>query len=131
MDSRDEEIREKVEFEYLNQDFKRKRYFPKTEKSVKLVLNNLFARKSFSQTLVNDDLADAWNQSISEVKLSGKVQQKTRTANVRNGVLEILVANSSVHQELMFQKRKLLKLIQKKIDTQQITDLRFKIGAIG
>ena len=119
------------DFEYLNQDYQRKKWYPKREKNVKSLVNQLLARKGFSQTIVNDEIGEAWQSVASKTILGDKVQIKTRTGTVRSGVLEIIVENSSIHQELMFQKRKLLKAIKAKLSSNQITDLRFRIGSVG
>ena len=121
---------DEIEFGYLGQDFERKRRFPRREKKVSQIVNQLLARKGFSQTLVNDEIGDAWQKIAATTILGEEAVKKTRTGSVKSGMLEIIVANSSIHQELMFQKRKLLKAIQAKVPSKQLVDIRFRIGAI-
>ena len=54
----------------------------------------------------------------------------TRPGNVRRGVLEVLVRNSSVLQELGFLKAKIVKTLTKLVPEQQIRDVRFRVGTI-
>ena len=50
--------------------------------------------------------------------------------NVRRGVLEVLVSNSSVLQELSFLKPKAIKTLTRLVPEQQIKGVRFRVGPI-
>ena len=124
MDARQEEM----EFEHVSQDFQRKRRFQKREKKANQIINQLLGRRGFSQTLVNEEIGAAWEKIVAKTILGEHAVKKTRTGNVKSGVLEIIVDNSSIHQELMFQKKSLLKAMT--AYSKQLTDLRFRIGTV-
>ena len=54
----------------------------------------------------------------------------SRLGNIRRGVVEVTVSNSTVLQELTFQKTELLKKITTALPDQKIRDLRFRVGSV-
>ena len=54
----------------------------------------------------------------------------TRVGLIRRGVLEVLVGNSSLLQELTFQKSSLLEKLKTQLPDAKLRDLRFRIGAM-
>ncbi len=61
---------------------------------------------------------------------AGPLAVYTRVGQVRRGTLEVIVANSTLIQELTFQKGGLLESIARLLPDQPIRDLRFRLGAI-
>jgi hypothetical protein len=59
-----------------------------------------------------------------------KIARDTCPGNVKRGVLEVLVRNSSISSELAFLKSKIIKTLTKLAPEQQIRDLRFRVGTI-
>jgi hypothetical protein len=49
---------------------------------------------------------------------------------VRRGTLEVLVANSTLLQELGFQKKALLESLGQLLPDEKIQNLRFKVGNV-
>ena len=82
------------------------------------------ARKGYSQLDSQQELVSAWDQIIGQ-----SLRSKTQIAQVRGGVLEIIVSSSAVHQQLVFQKTELLKKLQARW-SEKIKDLRFKVGPV-
>ncbi len=95
-------------------------------KKVADVLSNLMSKRGYARVLATGSLDDAW-QKIIGPRFAGD----TRPGNIKRGVLEVLVASSSVLQELTFQKKQILTKLKTEAPDQKITDLRFKVGAIG
>ena len=56
--------------------------------------------------------------------------QYTRVGQLRRGTLEVVVANSTLVQELGFQKQALLKNLAGLLPAEGIENLRFRVGNI-
>jgi len=67
----------------------------------------------------------AWREAAGPL-----VAKYTRPGSVRRGALEVIVANSTLVQELGFQKHALLKTLQQLLPEAGINNLRFRIGNI-
>ncbi|MEM7782325.1 MAG: DciA family protein [Planctomycetota bacterium] len=100
----------------------RQRYF-RRPKSTKDVLSRLMARKGYSQTETQNELELVWSDLIGQ-----KWNSKSKATVIRNGVLEVVVVNSVVHQQLEFQKKKLLIQIQQRLSKNNIKDIRYRVG---
>jgi hypothetical protein len=50
---------------------------------------------------------------------------------VRRGVLEVLVGNSTLAQELGFQKKSLVKRLAELLPEEKIRDLKFRVGPLS
>ena len=48
----------------------------------------------------------------------------------RRGVLEITVRNSTIMQELVFQKTELIQTLTDRLPEAKISDLRFRVGVV-
>lgn len=94
--------------------------------SIGNILAGLMARKGFARVQGAAALDAAWKQAAGEL-----IAQHTRVGAVRRKKLEILVANSTLVQELGFQKAALLKALKALAPDEPIDDLRFKVGPIG
>ncbi len=82
------------------------------------------ARRGYGRLLAHSDYNDAWE------RISGDLSSSSRPGQLKRGVLEIVVANSTVMQEMAFQKRTLLAQLRADLPEQKIRDLRFVIGAL-
>jgi len=67
----------------------------------------------------------AWSEAAGPL-----AAQYSRIGQLRRGTLEVVVANSTLIQELTFQKGGLLKSLARLLPDQPIQDLRFRLGAI-
>ena len=56
--------------------------------------------------------------------------EHTRPGRTRRGVLEVTVRNSTVMQELVFQKTELIQILTDRLPDAKISDLRFRVGVI-
>ena len=88
------------------------------------VIPQLMARRGYARLLSHDEFEEAWQEA------SGTLSQQSRAGRLRRGVLEIVVSSSVVMQELTFQKRHLLRILNQRLPHQQIRDLRFSVGTI-
>jgi predicted nucleic acid-binding Zn ribbon protein len=90
------------------------------------VLAQLLARRGYARQTAAANCEAAWREAVGE-----SLAKVTRPGNIRRGVLEVLVANSTLLQELAFQKTQLLdRLGQSAAADESIRDLRFRVGRI-
>ncbi len=89
------------------------------------VLANLLARRGYARVESTSAEAKAWGEVAGE-----RFAPHSRPGNVRRGVLEVLVRSSAVMQELMFEKKRLLRDLAKQLPERKIRDLRFRVGVI-
>jgi predicted nucleic acid-binding Zn ribbon protein len=89
------------------------------------ILADLLARRGFGRVQSTEAYEQAWRQAAGP--LAG---QYTRIGALRRGTLEVVVLNSTLVQELTYQKAALLKALNQLLPEQGIRDLRFRLGAI-
>lgn len=87
------------------------------------VISALMARRGYAQQLAHDQFAEIWRQTVGQ-----PLAADSCTGPFNRGVLQITVRNSSVLQELNFQKKQFLKRLQR--TAPDIRDLRFRVGAL-
>ncbi len=87
------------------------------------VLSDLMARRGYARVQTTATYDEAWQEAAGEL-----ISEYTRVGTVRRGTLEVLVANSTLMQELTFQKPQLIKILGQLLPDQDIKDLRFRIG---
>ena len=98
---------------------------PKGPQKIADVLAQLMARRGFARTHAAANCEAAWREAAGEL-----AARFTRVGQVRRGKLEVTVANSTVVQELNFQKRAILQTLTRLLPENQIRDLRFRVGPI-
>ena len=89
------------------------------------VLAQLMARRGYAQEQLAGAYAEAWSVAAGPV-----LAPHSLPGNMRRGVLEVTVRNSSTLQELMFRKHELLSELARVMPEKKIDDLRFRVGAI-
>ena len=87
------------------------------------ILSSLMARKGFARVQSSANLESAWSDA------AGPLMAKyTRVGAIRRNTLEVLVANSTLLQELGFQKQGLLNSLAQLLPDEKIENLRFRVG---
>src|SRR3954469_15697813 len=89
------------------------------------ILSQLMARRGYARTMAADNYAEAWQAAVGE-----KLVKFTRAGQIRRNVLEVIVANSTMLQELGFQKAAILAKLQALLPDENLRDLKFKIGQV-
>ena len=89
------------------------------------VVSELMTRRGFARVQAGEAYENAWREAAGEV-----AAKYSRVASLRRGVLEVVVANSTLVQELTFQKNELLQQLNHKLPEEGITHLRLRVGAI-
>jgi predicted nucleic acid-binding Zn ribbon protein len=89
------------------------------------VLAELMARRGYGRVQSTEAYEAAWRQAAGSL-----AAQYSRVGQLRRGSLEILVANSTLMQELTFQKAALVKKLAELLPDEGIRGLRFRVGTI-
>jgi predicted nucleic acid-binding Zn ribbon protein len=89
------------------------------------VLAELMARRGYARVQSAAAFDAAWREAAGPL-----AAHYTRVGRLQRGTLEVLVANSTLVQELGFQKRTLLKSLARLLPDASIEDLRFRVGNI-
>ncbi len=107
------------------EDIRNRQRFLAEPKQLADVISRLMARRGYAQQKSNDELRAVWAKTVGM-----RLAADSLPGNVRAGVLEIYVRNSSVLQELTFVKRRLLKQFNQNAEHQSVRDFRFRVGVI-
>ncbi len=89
------------------------------------VLSELMSRRGYARVQSAAAFDDAWREAAGSL-----VARYTRVGQVRRGTLEIVVANSTLVQELGFQKAALLAKLGQLLPDEGIKNLRYRVGKI-
>lgn len=89
------------------------------------VLAQLMARRGYARQQSGAASLEAWREAAGDV-----LANLTRPGLVKRGVLEVFVANSTLMQEMSFQKATLTAKISSLLPDEKIRDLKFKVGPI-
>ena len=89
------------------------------------ILSQLMARRGYARVQSGGNCVEAWRQAAGET-----LAAKTRATQVRRGVLEVLVGNSTLVQEIGFQKAALLKRLAELVPDEKIKDLKLRVGPL-
>ncbi len=89
------------------------------------ILSELMARRGFARMKSAAALEEAWQQAAGPL-----AAEYSRVGLLRRGTLEVTVANSTLVQELLFQRPALLRTLTQKLPDEKIKDIRFSVGTI-
>jgi predicted nucleic acid-binding Zn ribbon protein len=89
------------------------------------IMAQLLARRGYAREQSAASYCDAWRSAAGEA-----IGRFTRAGAIRRGALEVLVANSTLMQELTFQKAALLDKLRQLLPDEKIASLRFRVGPI-
>jgi len=92
---------------------------------VSSVLAQLMARRGFARQQGAAACQEAWGRAAGPL-----AAEHSRAGSVRRGALEVIVANSTLLQELSFQKLHLLERLRELLPDEGIRDIRFRVGSI-
>lgn len=89
------------------------------------VLAELIVQRGYARQLTASAYAEAWAAVNDPV-----IARSSRPGNLKRGILEVAVKNSTVMQELTFRKKQILKKLQQQLPDETIKDIRFKLGPV-
>ncbi|MCK4993956.1 MAG: DUF721 domain-containing protein [Candidatus Omnitrophica bacterium] len=90
---------------------------------IKDLLNQFFKERKKAGKSLESRIIDEWHLIMPE-----KAAECAKPVTIKNKILIISVSNSAWLHQLTLEKVKILQLIRKKLKTQEIIDIRFKIG---
>ncbi len=90
------------------------------------IVSELMMQKGFARVRGAEALENAWRAAVGEM-----AARYTYPGRIRRGVLEVVVANSTIVQELVFQKSELLLSLKRLLPDTRIDDLRFHVASVG
>ena len=89
------------------------------------VLSEVMARRGYARVQCAASYDSAWKESAGPL-----AARYSRPGKMRGGALEVVVANSTLMQELGFQKAALLESLARLLPDEKITNIRFRVGNI-
>jgi predicted nucleic acid-binding Zn ribbon protein len=102
-----------------------RRHYARRPKRIGDVLAELITTRGYGRIEADRQLRAAWEAAAGE-----PLARSSRAGRLRRGKLEVTVANSTIMQELAFQKREILARLQEQLPDATIRDIRFRLGAI-
>jgi hypothetical protein len=111
--------------EQLNSDVQKKQYYRPAVK-INNIISSLMSRRGYAQKQSNEELQQAWAAAAGK-----RLANESRIGNMKRGVLEVFVSNSTVLQEITFQKRRIIKKLKETTVCEKLKDVKFRIGAIN
>jgi predicted nucleic acid-binding Zn ribbon protein len=94
-------------------------------KAIGNILAELMARRGYAQVQAASQCTDAWRQAAGEL-----LARHSRATLIKRGVLEVICSNSTMVQEMSFQKAGLLKRMAELLPGDKIRDLKFRVGPV-
>lgn len=89
------------------------------------IVADLVNRRGYARVISATAMQEAW------VAAAGPVMAGfTRVGEIRRGVLEVRVANSTLLQEITFQKLTILGKLTELLPEEKLHDVKFRIGPI-
>jgi len=107
-------------------DREQRRHFARRPKKIGEVLAQLITARGYGRIQADADFTAAWQAAAGEA-----LARFTRPGRVRRGQLEVTVDNSTIVQELTFQKQHILQALQAELPEARIRDLRFRLGPVS
>jgi len=83
------------------------------------------ARRGYARVQSGEEYAVAWREAAGEL-----IAAHSRVGSLRRGTIEVIVANSTLMQELGFQKPVLIKALAELLPNEGIKNIRFRVGTI-
>ena len=99
---------------------------PRGPQPIGNILAELMARRGFARVSAAETFDAAWREAAGSLAAA-----YTRVGSVRRGKLEVIVANSTLLQEFVFQKETLVVSLNQQLPDEGIRDLRFRVGAVS
>jgi hypothetical protein len=102
-----------------------RRSYARRPKKIGDVMAQLITLRGYGRVQADADLEAAWRAAAGDA-----LARFTRAGQLRRGRLEVTVTNSTVVQELTFQKHQILAELGRQMPEARIHDVRFRVGSI-
>jgi predicted nucleic acid-binding Zn ribbon protein len=108
------------------QQREQRRYHARKPKNIRDVVAKLITLRGYGRFQSDANLASAWQAAA-----GASLARFSRPGQIRRGKLEVTVSNSTIMQELGFQKQHILAELSRQLPDAKIRDVRFRVGAIS
>jgi predicted nucleic acid-binding Zn ribbon protein len=98
---------------------------PKGPQPIGDILSEVVARRGCTRVQSVEALEAAWSEAVGTL-----AAKYTQVGALRRGALEVIVAHSTLMQELRFQKQEILGKLAHRLPEGEIKDLRFRVGSV-
>jgi predicted nucleic acid-binding Zn ribbon protein len=102
-----------------------RRHYARKPKKIADVLAQLITARGYGRIQATADFNAAWQQAA-----GATIAKYTRPGRLKRGTLEVTAGNSTIIQELTFQKQQILSQLQTALPNAKIRDIRFRVGSI-
>ena len=99
--------------------------FGRKPKRIADILSRLVAKKGYGRLQATAQFQEAWAEAVGP-----DLAKLSKPGRLLRGTLEITVRNSTVSQELQFNKQQVLVKLQASVTDCSIQDIRFRVGII-
>jgi predicted nucleic acid-binding Zn ribbon protein len=103
-----------------------RRRYARKPKTIADVLAQLITTRGYGRIQADAAFTAAWQKAAGET-----IANYTRPGRLRRGTLEVTASNSTIIQELTFQKQHILSQLQIALPDAKIRDIRFRVGNIS
>jgi predicted nucleic acid-binding Zn ribbon protein len=90
------------------------------------IVADLIARRGYARVIAATTCAEAWATAAGP-----QLGKFSRPGAIKRGVLEVLVANSTMLQEVTYQKQALVQKLIELLPDEKIKDVKFRVGPIA
>jgi predicted nucleic acid-binding Zn ribbon protein len=109
----------------VHRELERRRFHARKPKKIADVVAQVVTARGYGRAQSLDNFAAAWHQAAGST-----LARFSRPGQLKRGVLAVMVTNSTMVQELGFQKQAILAQLKTILPDANIRDLRFRVGAI-
>jgi predicted nucleic acid-binding Zn ribbon protein len=109
-----------------HRDRETRRFHARKPKKIGDVVAQVINTRGYGRIQAIEKLDAAWQAAAGEA-----LARFSRPGQLKRGVFEITVGNSTIVQELTFQKQQILTALRRELPDTKIRDLRFRVGAIN
>ena len=103
-----------------------RRHYARRPKKIADVLAQLITARGYGRIQADADFTASWQAAAGTA-----LARFTRPGRLRRGQLEVTVANSTIMQELAFEKQNILDALQSEMPEANIRDIRFRLGSVS
>ena len=89
------------------------------------VLSQIIFKKGYGRTQSTGKIATAWNQSIDP-----RFHSTTKIGKISQGKVHVIVANSTVMNELLFSQSQIIVKLKKFLPDEKFTTLKLRVGVL-
>lgn len=90
------------------------------------IVAELVARRGYARVQAATTCSEAWSAVAGP-----QLIKFSRVGAIKRGVLEVLVANSTMLQEMTFQKATMVKRLAELLPEENIREIKFRIGPVN